>query len=247
MKINTKNIFVAGDIHGYPRPLCSQIEEYGLRDSVFFLLGDIGLGFYGDHIGSIEFLNEEGLKYNNIFYLIRGNHDNPRSFTRKNKQKIEEQFSNVRLIGNFEDIELEFNGKKGLVVPGAISIDRARRVKNKSWWAKETINYKRIPKLKGKHYDFILAHSGPEPLYIRVDNAVEEIAERQDPALLIDLKEERTAIDSIIDLVKPLYWINGHYHKFASFQHKGINVYTIAECSGDEEGCLFELPKALIE
>lgn len=247
MKFNTKNIFVAGDIHGYPRPLCAKIEELGLTDSIFFILGDIGLGFSNDHIGASKFLNAEGLKHNNMFYLIRGNHDNPASFTGEIKEMIENKFSNVRLLNDFEEIELEFNGKKGLVVPGAVSIDRTIRVKDQSWWVNEEIDYKRIPELFEKHYDFVLAHSGPEPLYIRVDDTVEHIAERQDPTLLMDLKAERTAIDKIIDIVKPQFWINGHYHKFASFQHKDVNVYTIAECSGDEDGCLFELPRALTD
>lgn len=247
MKVNNKNIYVVGDIHGHPRPMVADIEKYDIKDSVFFLLGDIGMGFSGDHVGPAKFLNKEGLKRNNFFYFIRGNHDNPESYTGEIKEQNEKKFSNVKFLEDFEEIELEFNGKKGLAVPGATSIDRSIRVPGKSWWKKETINYKRIPELEGKKYDFVLAHTGPEPLYIKVDDTVEEIAKRQDPFLLEDLKEERDAVDKIIELVKPAYWLNGHFHTYDDFYHNGVHVYTIAEYSGDKSTPMALLPKDLLE
>lgn len=246
MKINNRNIYVVGDIHGYPRPFISDIEKLDLRDSIFFLLGDIGIGFNDDHTGPAKFLNAEGLKRNNFFYLIRGNHDNPKSYTGEIKAKNELKYSNVRYLEDFDEIEFEFNGKKGLVVPGAVSIDRSIRIPDKSWWENETIAYDRILELEGKSYDFVLAHTGPEPLYIKIDDTVERIARRQDPLLLDDLKKEHNSIDKIIEIVKPDYWFNGHFHRYDNFYHNGVNVYTIAEYSGDAPTPMAMLPKELL-
>lgn len=245
MQVETRNIFVVGDIHGHPRPVTDRIEQMNLSDSIFIILGDIGLGFYNDHTGPIKFLNKEGVKRNNMFYLIRGNHDNPDSFSDERIAEVEKKYTNVRLLRDFEEIELTFNNKKGLVVPGAISIDRCIRIEGSSYWSNETIRYDMIDSLKDKKYDFVLAHSGPEPLYIKVDDTVERIAQRSDHFLLDDIAKERKAIDEIIDFVKPEFWINGHYHHYASFEHKGTKVHVLAECGGDETEFLFALPMSL--
>lgn len=56
MQVETRNIFVVGDIHGHPRPVTDRIEQMNLSDSIFIILGDIGLGFIMIIPGLLNFL-----------------------------------------------------------------------------------------------------------------------------------------------------------------------------------------------
>jgi UDP-2,3-diacylglucosamine pyrophosphatase LpxH len=68
----------------------------------------------------LEDLNEQLKKKNITMYAIRGNHDNPAFF------KGDHILSNLKLLPDYTVLDLE--GKKILLVGGAVSVDRVPRL-----------------------------------------------------------------------------------------------------------------------
>lgn len=226
-------IILAGDIHGQPRFLCSKLAEYDIKDSAIVLLGDIGLGFYDNHGGCCKFLNKEGQAHNNIFYLLRGNHDNPSSYNDTNKRIIEEKYPNVKVLQDF-DVVVTKDGRRGIVVAGGISIDRQYRVVGKSYWRNELIDYSFVPE---EQYDFVLAHSGPTPPSCDPSNPFFAKMVASDTGLVKILEEEQEYITKFIEKTKPAHWYNGHYHwrNSESFEFLGTIVHVFGEASDETD------------
>lgn len=229
---DTEKFYLIGDIHGQPKEIAHKISLYDIRDSIFVLLGDVGLGFYDNHLGPIPYLNRIGKDRNNTFYLFRGNHDNPDSYQGINKNKVLEKYQFVKILNDGDEILLS-TGERGLVLPGGISVDRMYaykgkpRPEGKSYWKNEHMDYTLIEKVKDEKYDFILAHTGPVPPIIDKPNIIKTINEKYDPNLLEDIKIEKDYIDKVISIIKPKYWINGHYHVTSSFHYNDVIVYAL--------------------
>lgn len=248
------NVFVAGDIHGQPQDLAGNVGKADIRDSAIIILGDVGLGFYGNHAGPVKYLHKTGLDRNNHYYIFRGNHDNPASWEHDVADKLEEKYSNIHFLRDMDTL-LFSTGEKALIVPGAVSIDRKwavgkevrdkdtgelffkrlPRPEGKCWWSNETIRYDMVDSVKSG-YDFVLAHTGPTPPSLRLSNDLDKIAREYDSALPADIDEERKAIDSIIEKSSCHTWINGHYHVETympynvgdiKFEHNGITVINL--------------------
>lgn len=235
------NVYLAGDIHGQPESMAGNIRKMDARNAAIIILGDVGLGFSGNHCGCIPFLNRVGKDRNNHFYLIRGNHDNPESWTdeviaevkKKYEKSPKRSVTNVHWLNDFDTVIV--NGKKLLVLGGAVSIDRKYAVtkiimgvyfnfprpEGKSWWKNETLPYDGIEKIDSEYYG-ILAHTGPTPPSLERSKMIETIKEKYDPEIVDDVNRERQAIDTVIEKAKPRYWFNGHYHvQYTSIHAQG--------------------------
>lgn len=233
--IDKDKLVLAGDIHGQPSRLAMNISYYDIRDSHIVLLGDVGMGFAGNHIGPLSYLSRIGKDRNNTFYVFRGNHDNPDSFRGEVKEMIEGKFDNIKVLDDFDEILLS-DGHLGLIVPGGLSIDRKYavngkpRTDGKNYWINETIDYvgaSDIIEDPNRSYDFILAHSGPLPPILRTSSMLKYIAESYDPDIITDQADEFECINKIIDRFKPKYWINGHYHVTETFEVGSTTVYAL--------------------
>ena len=83
-------------------------------------VGDFGAGFRKDFLDDMLYLNDVLNEYNVTLYVIRGNHDDPKFFNGNHN------WGNLKLLKDYTVLDLE--GKKILLIGGAISIDRGNRI-----------------------------------------------------------------------------------------------------------------------
>lgn len=216
------NIWLVGDIHGQPTNVAEAVADEDIRDAAIIIVGDIGLGFGipNNHVGPIPYLHRTAADRNNHYYIFRGNHDNPESWNEEVTADINKKYPNVHHLKDFDEIVLA-NGKTCLIVPGGISIDRnyavrfmgmqLPRKRGSQYWENETIDYLKIQEIN-KHYDYVIAHTGPTPPSLRKSEMIDRITIAYDSELKHDIEIERDAISDIIKKATPEKWINGHYH-----------------------------------
>lgn len=225
------DLYIIGDIHGAWKTILYQIKQYKISNSAFIFCGDVGIGFEREEYYKqqvIPYIHKILKKYNNIFYWIAGNHDDPSYFE---EQKINTEY--VKCIPTYSIIR--FKNKNILCIGGGISIDRVwrkhqdlKRFKQyahyhnitlevasqlcpASYWENEKIIYK--PKYK-ETIDIICSHSAPSFCYpIDKGQIVLHYAEL-DKDLLEDLENERKLLDKVYEDYKDTltHWYYGHFH-----------------------------------
>lgn len=128
----SKPIYVLGDMHGEISILKKYIDKYGLTNCHIIIAGDIGLGFSTRkyHADEYQELNTFLKEHNINLYLIRGNHDDPTYFNKRNMVDgvIEDEFALSNVIAVPDYTVLTIDRKNILLVGGATSIDRLYRI-----------------------------------------------------------------------------------------------------------------------
>lgn len=218
--------YCVGDIHGRPHEMECAIREKQIRDSSIILVGDIGLGFAGNHVGPCSRLEKIAAEFNLTFYLFRGNHDNPESFT-IHREALENRFPHVKILNDFDVLELN-DGQRALIIGGSVSIDKAYREEGKNWWLGELIDYKNIPK---EHYDMVIAHSGPTPPLLHGGSfffdSVCGHCYSKNASVGDVVKQEQEEIMRALQTINPDLWVNGHFHVHEVFKVGNTNVIAL--------------------
>ena len=252
-KLEHEMCLLCGDIHGCLR---DDREFTGFFDSVdkcggfqncdIIILGDIGLGFYYLYKGEymtcndvkwMRELNAWAKENNNDVWVFRGNHDDPDKFAEGSM--FWGWFENIHCLRDGDTV-ISRNGKRYLIMPGSISIDRSgyHRTMGFSYWPDEYIKYDLYEQMEATNYDGVLAHSGPTPPQCLKSKFVEDWDRRErencdysiksfPKPLKETVEEERAFIDKMIDKFKPTRWFNGHYHEDAQFEHNGCEVFAL--------------------
>lgn len=220
-KIDRKDVFTVGDIHGYPQDVVREMRRRDIRGAAFLLLGDCGLGLGLEKLFSP--LQQELEAQDNVWYLLRGNHDNPACFA----SGAETGYDRIRLLPDGSAVEIL--GERGVVLGGALSLDRGRRRRGESYWAEETFCADAAEK-HAPGIDFVLAHTAPEPPHAD-GGAVSRCALMyHDPDLLREADEEQAAVRRALEHLKPARWYAGHWHLHADFLAGGTRVF-VHDCN----------------
>ena len=161
--------YITGDTHG-------KFLKFNLIElepgSKVIILGDAGLNYYLD---LRDELTKEKLRYYYAdFYCVRGNHEQrPEAIKDMNKVYDEEVKGYIYMEDKYPYIkyfidgnEYDINGQRTLVLGGAYSVDKWYRIdRGMSWFAEEQLSQEEreeiLAKVKGNHYDLILAHTCP--------------------------------------------------------------------------------------
>lgn len=220
-------IYFIGDVHGEFIELARRISTKKIENSAFIQVGDFGMGLGKDD--DLKELNKVLMAGNNLLYAIRGNHDDPFRFRKK------EVIGNITLLSDYSVLRLE--GKVILLVGGAISIDRSDRVEGNSYWMKEKFIFdtEKLTRLanKVKKIDIIVTHSAPEEFWpFELTNLVRRYC-RLDSNLEIDLQDERRQhsllLKYLLNKFPPRYWYYGHFHTIAEGHVSGVRYNALAE------------------
>jgi len=203
MKIlSQKGLCFIGDVHGdyfFIEDFCKHNNDY-----IVCQVGDLGLGFglINSEAAHLRAINNACKANNNLFCVIRGNHDSPERFT-----EFRNKFSNIYLP---EDYEVgEWHGMKIQFIGGAISIDRSARTHGSSYWKDEGVVF---DKTKCQKVDILVTHTAPSHCFPQQFNEMVYGWAREDASLLEDLTVERATMDEIFKLCKPSYHVYGHFH-----------------------------------
>jgi calcineurin-like phosphoesterase family protein len=219
-----KNVYFLGDTHGNHKQIKFLIKSRKITDAVIFHVGDFGVGFKTAErdIEDIEDLNEFLKEKNIIMYVIRGNHDNPIYF---NGNYI---YDNIKLVEDYTVVEV--NNKKVLLVGGALSIDRAQRIRTNTeyirigreerfYWSTEVFVLDEEKLAEIKDIDIVVTHTSPSTVYPSNVNGYPPVVTQfkdGDENLLTDLDDERALLSKFWEIGKvnnkPTHYYYGHFH-----------------------------------
>lgn len=203
-----------GDIHGNIPLIYQFIQKHEIMNENFIQVGDFGLGFNKlEKEQQLMFdLNEHLVANNNMLYVIRGNHDDPKYWTTNIYD-----FSNIKLVPDYTVLTIE--EKKILFVGGAISIDRVIRATGSEWWPDEVFVYdeEKLKELDLAGLNYVVTHSAPRFVHPRVFGSVVYTYTAIDPKLEDDLNAERDKISQLYDYLDkidlaPQKYFYGHFH-----------------------------------
>lgn len=182
-----------GDVHG-------KFDRYReiIRDSPPSIqVGDMGVGFRNWPHGEPRANPPHGAMVDSDARFIRGNHDNPHAC------KNQSQFIPD---GHYED-EIMFIG-------GAVSIDKANRVEDFSWWPEEELSWPELYRMVDLYIErkprIMVTHECPE-------SVAEAIVGQRSGVWRVKLDPEfssrtRQAFQSMFSCHSPNLWIFGHWH-----------------------------------
>lgn len=221
-----KNLIFLGDIHGNFNYLKWYIKTHDLTDCVIYQVGDFGIGFtteYND-MNTLGDLNRVLKKRNIQMYAIRGNHDNPKFFD----GHLANHFDNLHLLADYTVIDIE--GTKILGLGGAISIDRKLRLnemlvgeiygrKTELYWPEEVFVFDEEKLKTFENIDVVVTHTAPDFCVPTNKTGFGDLVEhfvKNDANLLQDLREERTLLTKMYEILKeknkPFLYLYGHFH-----------------------------------
>lgn len=209
-------VYTIGDTHGDWETLLRKAESLGERGTTLILLGDANMGEPWQTPAALAALEQRLAAIDCALWVLRGNHDNPAPFR---DPAYAADFPHLRLLADFEEIRI--GGEVGLVVGGAVSVDRRRR--RNTYWPDEGVDaaaYARLPK---RHYDFVLAHSSPRPP-VPLGTSVAQCAfANGDATLCGDVAEEQELLERMAAELTPARWYAGHWHCHCTFTHTAPN------------------------
>lgn len=185
-----------GDVHG-------KFGAYKtiLKDSPYrtHQVGDMGVGFLRWPHGEPSANPPFDLMVEKEATFHRGNHDSP-DVCRKHKQCIQDGtvIDNMMFIG------------------GALSIDKAYRYPDFSWWADEELSTDELIIMSGIMVriqpEIMVTHECPERVAELIIGRLPNLrggAMKMDPRFA---SRTRVAFDAMIDMHQPKLWIFGHWH-----------------------------------
>jgi UDP-2,3-diacylglucosamine pyrophosphatase LpxH len=229
-KYEEKLFITIGDIHEDFFLLKEKIKKYNLEDTILFVAGDFGVGFYHNNPREItkekkrlELLNEFLKKRNIFIYVVRGNHDNPNFFDGKHN------FSNLIFMEDYDVVEV--GEHRILGIGGATSVDRKPnpnfpnmygkthkgRKEGINWWPEEKVVYDEEKLNDLVKIDVVISHICPD--FVSPTVLSEYVLKwiEYDPELKDELFEERAIVSKIYNKLSELNylknWVFGHYHR----------------------------------
>jgi predicted phosphodiesterase len=215
-----------GDIHGDFQTIVNFARANETLEPINLIqVGDFGAGFHSEFLEDMVYLNDELKSFNVTLYVIRGNHDDPKYFNG------DYTWSNLKFLSDYTVLVLE--GKRILLVGGAISIDRLSRTENKSWWRDEgfILNSDKLSEYEG--IDIVVTHSAPHFVFPQTFNSLVLSFAQYDSKLIDDLNDERGRFNEMYRILseknKIKHWFYGHFHttKFEQYEETKFNVLGI--------------------
>ncbi len=220
-------IIPLGDIHGRFEPLFRKLKEFDIRNCYILQVGDFGVGFErpAKELARLKFLNNTLKSKGIIMYVTRGNHDDPAYFLG------DYNYTNLKLMPDNSIITLE--GKKILLLGGAISIDRITRKNGLDYWTNEKFYLDRTLLSTFENIDIVCSHSSPKVVfpYWNKTDSMSEYA-KQDFGLLHEVSLERLDLQEAYEILslknKIEYWFHGHFHCSNRSEHKNTIFISLA-------------------
>lgn len=196
-----------GDVHGK----FSQYERIIREHSGTIQVGDMGVGFRRWPHGEWQTNPPYDKMVKAEAWFIRGNHDNP---------FICQQHSRCIKDG---DVHTTQKGNKIMFIGGGLSIDKAYRIEDYSWWPEEELTYEQMCEIAEKYLaekpDVMVTHECPS---VHVDR-IHESHHR------LDNSRTTQFFQSLWAQHQPKLWIHGHHHISTESDINGTKFVCLAE------------------
>lgn len=234
---SSQQVLVCGDIHDNIDFIIYKIKVNNIKDTVFIVAGDCGIGFEKpQHYVNWYNRNENVLLSHNVtLLLVRGNHDDPLFFN--GEERID--FEYFKTIPDYTVIQLT-DLEYILCVGGACSVDRVPRIRrnfinmankdsSRVYWPDEEPFFSK-EKLDAIcdaviNVSYVVTHTIPIFFPILQHADIDQWA-IEDSTLLNDIEKERQTLSDIYDyLTKDCEctvkkWFCGHFHEHITFEHE---------------------------
>lgn len=207
-KINSvTTVRFIGDVHGYWGRY-----RRAIRDVPFSIqVGDMGVGFYSYRHG--EVLPASNPPFSNMskgrHLFIRGNHDNP-DVCKRQRYWIPD---GTMVEGIF-------------CLGGAASMDRTHRIEGMDWWPDEELSTAELEEHVSRYAalkpDIVCTHECP-------DSVARDVMAPYRVGRIDDGSRTRKALECMLQLHRPRFWVFGHWHTPVQFMREGTTFRCLAE------------------
>jgi predicted phosphodiesterase len=209
-------LLIAGDTHGnlphLRRELIPAAHE-NCADAIV-QVGDFGYTWPG-RPERFELLHAALDEANLPLYWLDGNHDNYTDLKDRgifDSDRPEPMTDRITYLPR--SATWDWDGVKFMSLGGAISIDKARRLRGLSWWPEESLSYAQVERAMdvGK-VDVLLTHDAPtgvRPLqkYLDLESSRLGVGYKIDA----ESTAHREALRAVCNETQPELLIHGHYH-----------------------------------
>lgn len=190
-------VAILGDIHGNTHYLDWALENAVAQGAEMMIqLGDFGFDFRDSFMSNLIQVSK---KHDIRVMVVRGNHDDPKWFNQHT------QMGRVNLI---PDGFITTIGKKRVAfLGGAVSIDRADRQENISWWKDERVSPHIINawSYDDAKADILISHDSP-----LLPDKLPGL--NLPPQIKRDAEEDRNFVRTAAEILEPDVIYHGHYH-----------------------------------
>lgn len=208
--MNSTTYRFIGDVHGKFRRYRDVIRDVPRSIQI----GDMGVGFY-KYNSDREIVPYANPPFDSMskgdHKFIRGNHDNPKVCSEHPFWIKDGEYKN----------DIFFCG-------GAVSIDKAWRIKGLTWWEDEELSQEELNTIIDKYKEIkpkiVVTHDCPE-------SVANEIMQGFNLRKLGFSSRSRQAFESMLYHHQPKLWIFGHWHHTLTFK-RGDTVF---KCLGELE------------
>lgn len=211
-------VLITGDMHGQTMRVTDAIRRFELTvDDCIVILGDVGLNYYGNKKGDRHRksrLNREGV----TIFCIHGNHEmRPSTISTYHETQwhggtvyVEDEYPNLIFAKDGEVYKLD--GQKSIVIGGAYSVDKWKRLECDLYWfpdeqpsqeIKDRVERK-LEELDWK-IDSVLSHTCPSR-YIPLEAFIQNVDQST-----VDRSTEEW-LDTIAERLDYHRWYCGHWH-----------------------------------
>ncbi len=233
------NILITGDTHSHVADRLSNIDttKYPSEDTAVIILGDMGLNFFLNTSKNDDIQKRWASSTGFTIYAVRGNHEerpeNLDDIERWYDQAIEGEvwrqprYPNIRYL--MDGGIYNFNGHRTLVIGGAYSVDKYKRLSKyhndqsewTGWFPGEQLTQQEMnsifQKVEGQEFDFVLTHTCPiawEPTDLFIGGIDQSTVD----------KTMENFLDTIRQNIKFKIWCFGHYHQ-DRLERPGVEQY----------------------
>lgn len=227
-------IYITGDIHGdYHRveQFCEKVQP--TSDDILVILGDAGFNYFLDWRD--QHMKKKISKLPITVFSIHGNHEQrPETIPSYHPREwhggyvfVEDAYPNILFARDGDVYNLD--GKSTLVIGGAYSVDKYRRLTfGWNWWPdeqpSEEIKKKVENVLEARSWsvDIVLSHTTPlkyEPVEAFLPMVDQNTVD----------KSTEIWLDTIEDRLKYRHWYAGHYHTEKNIDKLSIMFESIRE------------------
>lgn len=212
--MSNKTIVMMGDTHRLSK-MEYLIHTADLTDTIVIHVGDIGVfdSFHKNFNNVLKKIDHSLKERNVTFYGIRGNHDDPKYFTKE----YFDRFEHLKLVPDYTRLNIQ--GEDFLFVGGAISVNRIDLVPNVSWWEDEEFHYR--PDLVDK-CDVLVSHT-THPFVGPVGRERIEGFLEKDTTLWQELYTEREQFHELFKKAQPRKHYCGHFHVSEYVKYMGCD------------------------
>lgn len=232
-------IFITGDTHGEFQHVVNFCHKMKTTvDDIIVILGDVGLNYYGGWRDRVQKELLDSLQ--TTFFCIHWNHEQrPGNISSYHTKKwhggqvyVEDVHPNLLFAKDGEVYDL--NKLQTIVIGGAYSVDKFRRLQNHwSWWPDEQPSEEIKAKVEktleayGWKTDIVLSHT--TPLKYEPAEAFLPIIDQS----MVD-KSTENWLDTIEERLDYLHWYCGHFHIEKSIDDLTIMFQSFHEFPGKD-------------